>query len=152
MIQPDICNLATNDEAVDANALFGDELRLVEYTVHQLDQQLDLTLYWQAERYVDKDYTFFVHVYDQKTDLPVAQFDSRPHRGAYPTNFWHPGETIDDRVLIHFDGVSSGQYGVAIGVYDGFTGDRLPLLGITGEELVDDGRFILPELVTVMPD
>ncbi len=151
-IQPDICNLATIAEAVDANVLFGDELRLVEYTVHQLDQQLDLSLYWQAEQYVDRDYTIFVHVYDQTTDLPAAQFDSRPHQGAYPTNFWHPGEIIEDRVLIPFDGVPSGRYGIAIGVYDGLTGNRLHILGSNGEQLVDDGRFILPDLVTILPD
>jgi hypothetical protein len=151
-IQPDICNLATNSAAVDANALFGDELRLVEYTVHQSDQQLDLALYWQAERFVDRDYTIFVHVYDQMTDLPAAQYDSRPHQGGYPTNFWYPGEIVEDRILIHFDGLPSGRYGIAIGVYDGLTGDRLPLLGGKGEQLVDDGRFILPDLVTISPD
>ncbi|MBN1873448.1 MAG: hypothetical protein JXA33_04395 [Anaerolineae bacterium] len=149
IIQQEICNLATVAEATDTNALFGDELRLVEYTLERSDQRLDFQFYWRAERYVDNEYTIFVHVYDPATAVPVAQNDVRPRQGAYPMRFWRPGEIVDDRVSVSLSGVPAGEYGIAIGVYNGATGERLPLLDNQGEPLVDDGRLILSETVTI---
>lgn len=148
-IQEVICNLATEEEAADANMIFDDQLRLVEYKVRQEDEQLKLRLYWRGERFVEQEYTIFVHVFDRETTLPVAQFDGRPHGGAYPMRYWWPGEVVEDRVAVSLAGVMPGEYGIAIGVYDASTGVRLPLLDQNGQPLVEDGRFVLPQTVTI---
>jgi hypothetical protein len=148
-IQPEVCNLATIDGATDANALFGDELRLVEYEFKQENNQLALKWYWRAERLPDADYTMFVHVFSPETGLPVAQYDGRPRYGAYATQHWQPGEIVDDQIVVSLDGVPAGDYQVGIGVYNLATGERLPLLNARGELAVEDGRFVLPERITI---
>ncbi len=88
-------------------------------------------------------------MFDQETGPPLAQYDSRPRGGAYPLRFWWPGDRVDDRVTISLAGVPPGEYGIAIGVYDPHSGVRLPLLDQDGEPLVQDGRYLLPQLVVV---
>ncbi len=92
------------------------------------------------------NYKFFVHIFDPKTAVPVTQYDAEPRQGAYPTDFWWPGEVVDNRIEIELEGIPVGTYGVAIGVYDGTTGERLLLVDAMGNE-VEDGRFILPETI-----
>jgi hypothetical protein len=90
----------------------------------------------------------FIHVFDPATGIPVAQDDAMPHRNAYPTHYWGLEEIVEDPIVIYLDGVAPGTYGVAVGVYDAITGDRLT--AVDGEGAVSaDGRLILPETVTV---
>jgi hypothetical protein len=149
-VQEAICNLASAAGATDANILFGDQLRLVEYKTVQEVDRLKLRLYWRAERFIDKEYSVFVHVFEPETGVPVAQDDGRPRDGAYPMGYWWPGDVVDDRVEIPLVGVPSGEYGIAIGVYDPISGERLPLVDQDGQLLVEDGRFVLPQEI-VMP-
>jgi hypothetical protein len=145
-VQPAMCNLATVPEAKDVNALFGNELRLLEYELQREERRLNLTLYWRPERRIDTDYKVFVHVFDPATGIPVAQDDAMPRHWAYPTTYWWPAEAVDDRISISLDDVPAGSYGIAIGVYEPATGERLSLLN-NQEELIADGRFILEETV-----
>lgn len=145
-VQSEICDLATVPGAQDVNAVFGDRLRLLEYQMRQEEGRLDLTLYWRSDCRMDTDYTFFVHVADRVTGIPVAQHDSRPRHSSYPTTFWWPGETVDDRISIPLSGVPAGSYDIAIGVYELSTGDRLPLINSQGQAIAD-GRLILEETV-----
>lgn len=147
-VQDKMCDFATEPQARNANALFSDEMRLLEYEIKQNGQDLLFTLYWRAERRMDKDYKIFVHVFTPTTGIPVAQDDSMPRRGAYATTFWKPGEVIDDRVSVSLKGAAPGVYGIAVGIYDPATGERLPVMDSQGE-LLPDGRFILPETVQV---
>jgi hypothetical protein len=145
-VQTERCDFASVPEALDVNALYGDVLRLLEYKVRQQNGQLDMTLYWRAEGRMDTDYTVFVHVFDPETGIPVAQDDAMPRHGAYPTSFWWPGETLDDRIIVSLDGVPKGVYGIAVGVYEPVSGQRLPLVNNEGQ-LVEDGRLLLEETV-----
>jgi hypothetical protein len=145
-IQSEVCNLASVPDAQNVNAAFGDELRLLEYQVHLEDRCLDIVLYWYAQCRMNVDYKVFVHVFNPRIDTPVAQQDAMPRRWTYPTTLWWPGEVVDDNISIPLDTVPGGDYGIAIGVYEPTTGERLPL--ITGQgQLMPDGRLVLEEII-----
>jgi hypothetical protein len=130
--------------AVAMDARFGGHLRLHGYQLERLDGMLQLTLYWQAEQRMQTDYKVFVHVFEPSTGIPVAQDDSMPHRGGYPTRFWWPGEVVEDRIPVSLDAAAPGFYGLAVGVYDPVTMERIPVTDNTGQ-LMADGRLILPD-------
>ncbi len=140
-------SMALRENVQAQNGLFGEQLRLVGYQVEQGDPAW-VTLFWQANQHMDNDYKIFIHIYDLQTAVPVAQDDAMPHRNAYPTRFWGLEEVVDDRIPIYLGGVPAGNYGVAIGVYDSVTGERLTAVDSTGE-ISPDGRLILPETITV---
>jgi hypothetical protein len=124
------------------NAVFGDQLRLLGYQLRRDGDHLRLVLDWRAERRMDIDYTIFVHVFDPATATPVAQDDSMPHRGALPTRLWGSGEVVRDVIPVFLDAVPDGDYGVAVGVYDATTMERLPVVEPTGHPQ-PDGRLVL---------
>ena len=83
-----------------------------------------LQLYWHTNTSPTADYTVFVHLIDADGNL-VAQADSPPATGAYPTSLWDSGETIiDTRTL---PDLPPGQYTLRLGLYDPTTGQRLPV-------------------------
>jgi len=88
-----------------------------------------VTFYWQAVRRPRAAYTVFVHVLGADGQL-VAQADSQPQSGSYPTSFWDEGEVVEDShpILIPAE-VPPGQYAIEIGLYRLDTGERLPVNG-----------------------
>ena len=99
-------------------------------TVHPGDD-LALTLHWQAITPTAEAYTLFVHLVDERGTI-IAQYDGEPQGGFYPTSFWDPGETLEDRIELSLPADSvPGTYKVVAGLYRWATGDRL---GTTGGE------------------
>jgi hypothetical protein len=137
------------DGAVHTNATFGDALRLLAYRVQYEGSDLTLTLYWRAEHRMETDYKVFVHVFDLQTKIPVAQDDAMPRRWTYPTSFWGPGEVVDDPIPILMADVLPDTYGLAVGVYDPVTMERLPAIAGDGS-LSPDGRLVLPGQVVMV--
>jgi hypothetical protein len=137
-----VCSFSVPLNAVSTNALFGNDLRLLGYQLRHDGDYLNLKLHWRAEQRMETDYKIFVHVFDPATAAPVAQDDSMPHRWAYPTTFWWPGELVADPIPIFLEGALEGVYGIAIGVYDPATMERLPVVDGTGQ-LQPDGRLVL---------
>ena len=86
----------------------------------------------------------FVHVFDPSTRVPVAQDDAMPRRWTYPTTFWGPGEVVDDSIPISLADVPPGTYGLAVGIYDSVTGERLSAIAGDGR-LLADGLLVLSE-------
>jgi hypothetical protein len=81
---------------------------------------------------MEQRYTVFVHLLGSQnpdTGSPLwAQGDSEPCRGFYPTSSWHEGEIVVDRIELTIPpGAPSGQYDLAMGFYDVWTGERLPV-------------------------
>ncbi len=138
------CTFPIPQDAVSVNAVFGNDLRLLGYRRQHDGDRLTLTLYWRSERRMEIDYKIFVHVFDPATGVPVAQDDAMPRRWAYPTTFWEPGELVEDVIPISLQKAPAGVYGVAVGVYDPATTERLPVVDETGQ-LQPDGRLVLPE-------
>ncbi|MEJ2560649.1 MAG: hypothetical protein P8186_31390, partial [Anaerolineae bacterium] len=88
---------------------------------------LQVTLFWQALAPVDADYTIFVHVRNAQ-GTTVAQRDSQPFDGLYPTSQWQLGETVAQplEVDLPFD-LAAGSYSLYIGLYRLDTMTRLTL-------------------------
>ncbi len=147
LVQDAVCQSETIVDATNINAVFGDRLRLLAYDFEQADQ-LKLRLYWQASQRMGQDFKIFIHVFDPITAVPAAQDDAMPHRNAYPTSYWGLGEVVEDQIHISLRDVPSGSYGLAIGVYEPVTGERLEVIDSDGI-IAADGRLILPETVSV---
>jgi hypothetical protein len=131
----------------EAGAAFGDDLRLLGYDLETEADSLHITLHWQALRRMGVSYTMFVHVFDPATGEIVGQADVMAYGYTYPTAWWEAGEVVSDEVAISLEGVPAGEYGVAVGVYNAETGDRLAISGQPPAFVVNDNRLILPEEV-----
>ncbi|BCX04714.1 MAG: hypothetical protein KatS3mg053_2652 [Candidatus Roseilinea sp.] len=87
---------------------FEDKIRYLGFRVHNPKQRvapgdlLDVTLYWQALRPLDRNYSAFVRVY-AKGDRPVHVLDTYPGGGMWQTTRWQPGEIIADRYRLRID-------------------------------------------------
>ncbi len=77
------------------DAQFNRDIRLLGYDTRMIGQDLNLILYWQAGKSSDVDYQVFVHVTDANRQV-LAQGDSAPASGLYPSSTWLPGQIIAD--------------------------------------------------------
>lgn len=143
------CDFVAPSGSEGVNAVFGDELRLLGYRLRRERRRVDVTLYWRSERRMATDYKIFVHVFDPATGVPGAQRDAMPHWWAYPTSFWGPGEEVKDLMPVSLQGVSPGEYGVAIGVYDPETMERLPVVDEGGQTYPDGRLLLVGEIIEV---
>ena len=128
---------------------FGGEIRLLGYDVEQAKDRLHLTLYWQALTAPRGDYTRFVHLFDPAKGTLVAQNDSPPRGGKYPTSWWVAEEVVTETVTLPLEGVPPGAYRLAVGLYDA-TVTRLPAVGPDGQP-VPDNYPMLPLEVRIEP-
>lgn len=104
-----------------------------------------VTLYWQAQQTMEESYKVFVHLYDGDGNL-VAQRDSPPGLGAKPTTTWRVGEIVADRHIVPVgDEATVEKYTVAVGLYEGVSGERLAAYG-AGDERLDDDRIFLGQV------
>ncbi len=103
---------------------------------------LPLILHWQALGEVDQSYVRFVHLLDSAGQL-VAQHDSPPGAGAFPTTSWVEGEFVSEVVpLVLPPDLPPGDYQLVVGLYEPQGGAQL---------LTEEGgsRVMLGALVTV---
>ncbi len=79
-----------------AEADFAELISLRAYEVLEGDDgSLSLVLYWRCLERMENDYTVFVHLLDAEGNI-VAQGDSPPVQGHYPTTTWAVGEMVWD--------------------------------------------------------
>jgi hypothetical protein len=95
---------------------------------------LHLTLYWRADTTPTTDYTTFLHLRNAANQT-VAQKDSPPAHGRYPTSLWAAGEIIVDEIVLPLDQVVPGDYTPVVGLYELASGDRLPTPGHPANEV-----------------
>jgi len=96
-----------------------------------------VTLYWRAERQMEKDYTVFVHLVDEQGVIRGQQ-DNEPEGGFYYTSFWDVGEILTDEYEFTIDEETpSGDYQVEVGMYVLATGERLGVVGENGQTVGD---------------
>jgi len=115
-------------EPVDV--VFGDQIRLRAFALRSptatSGDVVQLTLYWEALRPLDRRYKVFTHLLDAEDHI-VGQRDAEPLAGLRPTTGWKPGEKIADRYgLPVLWGTPPGNYRLEVGLYDAETGARLP--------------------------
>jgi hypothetical protein len=108
---------------------FGGEIRLLGYEVGEAraGQPFSLTLYWQARREMEEDYTVFVHLLDPQSGAILTQVDEMPQRGTYPTSLWMAGEVVRDEHTLVLPALAPGAYSLRVGLYVKETGRRLPV-------------------------
>jgi hypothetical protein len=123
---PDVLALDVTPQYPRADRL-GDLIELKGYNVTYAfeDREIRLTLYWESIGVTGTDYTTFVHLQDNNGQI-IAQTDSQPAAGVYPTSLWDVGEVIRDEIVIPLpSGLPMGEYRLLTGMYDFSTGERL---------------------------
>jgi hypothetical protein len=113
---------APTSQPVDAT--LDDQIRLVGYdlilppTRGELEggKSLSLTLYWQALRPPEDDYTIFVHLMNSDGNL-AAQHDAPPLDGVYPTSEWIVGDLFTQRIELDISKAPPGTYDLVVGMY-----------------------------------
>jgi 4-amino-4-deoxy-L-arabinose transferase-like glycosyltransferase len=111
-------------------ATFGEDMQLLSASVStpsvRPGEDLTVALRWFAAKRMAQSYTVFVHL-AADSGRPIAQHDSQPREGAFPTTLWAAGQTIDDavRLPVPLD-VPPGRYQLLVGVYDSTSLQRLP--------------------------
>jgi hypothetical protein len=91
-------DLGTAQNVVPPEPLRADSgvgLSLLGYGVQQRGRDIDVSLYWEATARPDRDYTVFVQALDVGGKV-IAQSDSYPSAGAFPTSSLDPGQVIRD--------------------------------------------------------
>lgn len=83
---------------------FGDVVRLVGYEVTpkavEPGDTVNVTLYWEPLTRTDQNYVVFVHLLSDVGTM-IAQRDTYPGLGRYPTTTWDPGGTFADTYRVH---------------------------------------------------
>jgi hypothetical protein len=81
---------------------------------------------WRASAAPERDYTVFVHLVDAAGKV-VANGDSPPLRGRFPTSVWEAGDVVPDAYQVTIPADARGPMRVLIGLYRPDTGERLPV-------------------------
>jgi len=101
---------------------FGDVARLVGYdikpTTVKPSDTVHVTLYWQALSRTEGNYAVFVHLLSEVETI-VAQRDTYPGLGRYPTTSWEVGSTFADtyRVVIPETAYTPDTITIQVGLY-----------------------------------
>lgn len=124
--------------ACAADFRLGSAIRLAGYDLEMQENNLSVTLYWQAEQVPDADYTVYAHLLDEEGNL-LGQHDGPPRDGAYPTSWWLPGDAVTDQHSIPCGASCQlAPLHLQVGMYDPATLVRLPVYDDTGRRMVED--------------
>lgn len=125
--------------AKSLQARVGDVFALSHYAldVDRATKRVRVTLYWQSIAPTSTDYTVFVHLLDASGAI-VAQRDSPPCDGAYPTSIWEVGEIVKDEYELQIPTNARAPFSLAIGMYSPLTQQRLPI-GTSDHVIIDLG-------------
>jgi hypothetical protein len=106
------------------NVSFGNQIQLGGWRVQSDSRNLTVTLRWRPETKTATRYTVFVHLLDANGRI-VAQNDSEPRDGQFPTSTWEPADVVTDSHRLSLAGIPGGRYRVEVGLYQPSTGRRL---------------------------
>jgi hypothetical protein len=112
--------------AVDqvVNVRFGEMIALYGYRLLKAEDGTTIELVWQSlTDQIPRNYTVFVHLVDFNNQI-VAQRDSMPLLGEYPTTLWAADEYVVDRYP--FEEFREGEK-LYIGLYWAEDGTRLTI-------------------------
>jgi hypothetical protein len=142
------------EDAYTSDARLGDHIRLPGYRLSSegltAGETLTVTLFWQSESRLNKDYHVFVHLLDAEGQL-AAQRDSVPVHAERPTWSWWENEVIQDEYALAIDpALPSRTYTLSVGMYELPSGARLPAMKATGERMPED-RIVLGEIRVEAP-
>jgi hypothetical protein len=122
-------------------ATWGDQIQLRGYSIQEQPASAEayhigVTLFWQALRPPDKDYTVFLH-WRNADNVTISQVDFQPYDGARPTSRWQSGELFRETRALSIPAAQfSSPCRLVVGLYDVDTMERLPLINDTSNENV----------------
>ncbi len=121
----------------EPEARFEEGLTLVGHRLVAVSpQELRLSLFWRAETEVETDYTVFAHL--TRDDAILAQDDSFPAGGYYPTSLWRVGDVVsDEHILALPEPYDPGRHKLVVGLYQLETLSRLQVLDEAGQPVSD---------------
>lgn len=108
---------------------------LAGYRLEQNRNSVRVVLYWRAAQKLEKSFQVFVHL-ASTTGQVIAQDDSVPVEGTYPTTDWQAGELIVDAHAIKTD--ATGLVTIFAGMYDPRTSVRAISFDASGTRVPDD--------------
>ncbi len=87
--------------------------------VPRAGDNLHLSLTWHALEPVPRDWTVFIHLVERDgSDTIVAQSNSRPQQGQFPTTLWTTGDWLRDMHTITLPAtLAPATYTVRVGLY-----------------------------------
>ncbi|MFQ5578419.1 MAG: hypothetical protein ACE5G8_15665, partial [Anaerolineae bacterium] len=105
---------------------FGGQVRLAGYDGPDVAAEaVTLRLVWQGLGAARGDWTRFAQLIGPDGSI-LAQHDSPPDGGAYPTSLWAEGEYVAETVVLPLDApLPAGTYTLRAGLYNPATGQRL---------------------------
>lgn len=100
-------------------------------------EPIDLDLYWEVLAQPPGDYLLFVHLADDD-GLMVAQRDTHPGLGNFPTRNWRPGDRFVESIRLYLPetAYTPNQASLSIGLYAPGS-FRLGVSGANGQDLGD---------------
>ncbi|MFN8421728.1 MAG: glycosyltransferase family 39 protein [Anaerolineae bacterium] len=130
------------------DAEFGDFAHYLGYDLSTLEnsagENIYLTLWWQALKPADLDYSVFIHLWDEKNQRLIQAWGGQPVEGAfsiwqgvpgaqfsiaYRTTLWQTGEVIKDEWKMRIDpNAPAGEYELRIGLFEPISGKRLMVM------------------------
>lgn len=114
----------------------GTMARLQEAAAEVAENEIILTVTWQAVEPDGVFYTTFVHLLDEAGST-VNQADRPP---VEPTHTWVPGQVVREQYRLPRP--PSGRYTIALGLYDQTNGRRLPVYSAAGD-LLPNEQYLL---------
>jgi len=123
--------------AGEPEACFEKGLTLVGHRLAAVSpQELRLSLLWRAEAEIEADYTVFVQL--TRDDAILAQDDSPPAGGYYPTSLWRVGDIVSDEHTLSLpEPYDPGRHKLIVGFYQLETLRRLQVLDKAGKPVND---------------
>ncbi len=128
---------------------FAEQFQLLGYDLdtHSVKpgDTVKVNLYWRALTAMPESYRVFVHLIGQD-NRSAGGVDVIPARGAFPTVYWKPGDTLRDMVTISVpSNATPGKYSIEIGVYpSGNAGGRLTVTESGDDRAVVDSIKVAP--------
>ena len=144
---PQLASAQIADIPHRADVTFGEALMLLGYDALAASAQpgdsISITLYWQALKPADRDYSVFVHLLDEDEIEKQDKGPAYPGRGNLPTTTLAPGQTWAETWVVPVDATSYAPAHLLweVGLYDASTGKRLPATDKAGRALGDNLRF-----------
>jgi hypothetical protein len=136
--------LPTDEEPMPSYVLrvdIGGQLRLLGYDIESVTtrpgEAYRFTLYWEAQREMDRDWSVFCHILDQETGLPTTTRDRYPGHGLLATSLMEPGLKWADRYVVELPELmyAPTEAVLEIGLYDVTNEERPPIVIEVGSEV-----------------
>ncbi|MBI1278068.1 MAG: hypothetical protein GC179_08070 [Anaerolineaceae bacterium] len=132
---------------------FGDAIQLTGFTLpagstYKSGSVIPISLYWQADKALEHDYTVAYFVADASGSVVAQGQDAQPSWGFAPTSSWKPNvPQLDNRALRLPATLTAGTYQIWIRLYQS-TNDSIQL-AVTGAAVHDSTLGILPVQITI---